>query len=236
MSDYTPQSIPLDLPRANPDLSDVLIYWKQAVAASTNCHALATITAFSQDVSGRFKVNATINYSQTIWVQIATGEYQAKLQAYPLLIDCPAIVLGGGSTALQFPIAVGDQCLILFNDRDINNWWAGANTGPVASARLHSFSDGIALVGFQHVGTYDAAHALLTNGLAEIGVPSDASSALVRIANQTTTLNTLIGSLMSTLSTFMATSSTATTAAQIAAAAATAHTALATIHFGDLLE
>jgi hypothetical protein len=228
-------TIPLNLPVADPDLATVLAAWKQDIMRSTNCHALATITAFSQDTSsGRFKVNATINYSITRFVQQGDGTYAAQQVPYPQLLDCPAIVLGGGNTALQFPIAVGDQCLVLFNDRDIGNWWAGANTGPVPSARMHSLSDGIALVGFQHIGNLDTSHASLTNGNAKVGV--GASGSLVQLENNSTSLNTLLGDLMSALTTFMTAAGTATTVAQVATAATTCKTALNAIDFGSLLE
>jgi hypothetical protein len=67
--------------------------------------------------------------------------------AYPVLVDCPYFVLQGGGAYIDMPIAAGDYCLVLFNDRDIDNWWSTANVADPASTRKHSFSDAIALVG-----------------------------------------------------------------------------------------
>lgn len=197
---YTPPTIPLNLNTANPGLKDLLNAFKIDTQLSINCHAVATIQSITtNDANGLLVVSATINYSRTYFDRQPNGTYQAKLVDYPQLVDCPLVVLGGGSTALTFPVSKGDQCLILFNDRDLNNWFAGASSGPVASARLHSFTDAIALVGFQKITSYDDTHALLTNGEAEVGVPADPASTQVRIANSTTTLNTLLGDLITAI-------------------------------------
>lgn len=189
---------------ANPGLKDLLDVMKTNTLINTNCHAVATVQSFSQGVvngipNGLYTVNATINYSRTYWVKQADGTYLPQQQSYPTLVDCPVIVLGGGSTFLSFPIKEGDQCLILFNDRDLNNWFAGARSGPVATARLHAFADAIALVGFNPVNNFDSGHALLSNGNAEVGVPADPGTGLVRIANSSTTLYTLLSDLITAI-------------------------------------
>lgn len=194
----TPPTIPLNLNVANPTLKDLLDFWKQDVMLSTNCHGIATVKAVSKNANnGLITVSATMNYSKTVFVQQQNGSWVSQLQDYPVLVDCPVIVLGGGATALSFPISVGDQCLILFNDRDMNNWFAGAMSGPVASARLHSFADAIALVGFQQLASLDTTHAYLTNGNAQVGVQASKAGSLVKIANNGTTLNTLLQQLVS---------------------------------------
>jgi len=194
-------TIPLNVNAATPKLSDLMNAVITNVMQQLNCHAVATVQSFTQNSNGLFTVNATMNYSKTYWQQNPDGSYTPKLVNYPTLVDCPAIILGGGSTALTFPVQAGDQCLILFNDRDLNNWFAGARSGPVASARMHSFSDGIALIGFQQVSAYDDAHALLTNGNAELGIGAD--NGLVRIANDSTTLGTILIQLITALQTLL---------------------------------
>lgn len=204
----TPPSIPLNVNAASPKLSDLMSAVMSNVMQQMNCHAIATVQSFSQNDNGLFTVTATMNYSKTYWEQDASGVYSPILVSYPTLVDCPAIILGGGKTALTFPVSQGDQCLILFNDRDLNNWFQGARSGPVATPRMHSFSDGIALIGFQEVSAYDSTHALLTNGDAELGI--GASGGLVRIANQTVTLGTVLIQLVTVLETLTSAMSAAT--------------------------
>jgi Phage protein Gp138 N-terminal domain len=242
---YTPPTIPFNLQPANPGLKDLLDSHAANTQSNFNCHAVGTIQSFYQAIStngtnGLFAVTATINYSRTYFVRQPTGGYVAQQEDYPMLIDCPAIILSGGSTYLQMPIQQGDQCLILFNDRDLNNWFAGAASGPVASSRLHSFSDGIALVGFAQgkISSFDAGHALITNGAAAVGVEAASNGTRATVRNATYTLGGVLTGLVSTLNTFLTTTSTATTAAQIAAAAATALPDIAQTltQISDLLE
>lgn len=203
---YSPPVIPAPNVAANPSLATLLKAIQNNVSVNTNCHAVGTVQSFSQGTNldgtpnGLYVVSAQINYSRTYFTQAEENTLpQAQTQEYPLLLDCPAIIVGGGNTYLQFPIAAGDQCLILFNDRDLNNWYAGARSGPVATARTHSLADGIALIGFQNVSNFDMTHALLSNGNAQVGIPAvntgDAGQK-VRIANNNTTLNALLSQLI----------------------------------------
>jgi len=229
-------TIPSNIAAADPGLRDVLDAFKTEVQLGLNCHALATVQSFSKDsATGMYKVSASINYSKTYFQPDANGVLQPYQVNYPLLIDCPAVVLGGGASALQCPVAAGDQCLVLFNDRDINNWWSGARSGPVASARLHSFSDGLVLVGFQHTSINDPNHMLMTNGNAQVGVPASASSALVRIANNSTTLNTLLGNLITAINNITTTNAVPGSPCLISPASQTALSNIAT-QLGTLLE
>ena len=184
---YIPPTIPVGLKTANPSLTDVLNAHKIDIFQTLNCHAIATITQVNLNLNNNLvTVNAQVNYSRTSFKRQSNGKYQPVLQPYPLLVDCPVLTLAGGNTGIVVPIAVGDQCLIMFNDRDMNNWFANPNTGgelgtmqpPTASARQHSFSDAIALVGFLKVSLVDTIppqylnNIALTNGNAIVGLPN----------------------------------------------------------------
>ena len=69
--------------------------------------------------------------------------------SYPLLVDCPCFILQGGGAFIEMPIQKGDECIILFNDRDIDNWFNGTTKEP-NSNRKHTLSDGIAIVGINN--------------------------------------------------------------------------------------
>ena len=104
-----------------------------------------TIKAFNPDtqtatVSPNIKaINHTIN-----------GE--TFTSPLPELIYVPCFMPGSSSLGLTMtiPITKGDQCLIIFSQRSIDNWlkWGGVQS-PVETLvpRHHSLSDGIALVG-----------------------------------------------------------------------------------------
>jgi hypothetical protein len=180
----------------DPTLRDLLDLHKKDIMLSMNCHAIATVQSFD---SSQQTITATINYKKS-YLQMGTdGIYKTVLVDYPILLDVPIVILGGGPSQLTFPIEQGDQCLILFNDRDIDNWFQSGQVGPVASGRLHSFSDGIAIVGLRSLANsisgYDETRALLSHGETMVGV----SATKVKIANQLYTLNGLLQDLLTQL-------------------------------------
>jgi streptogramin lyase len=73
----------------------------------------------------------------------------------PLLLDCPIVWQGGGGVTATFPIKVGDECLVVFASRDINNWfqqgWINQSPqmDPPEPFRMHNLSDGFAIVGLR---------------------------------------------------------------------------------------
>lgn len=95
----------------------------------------------------------SVNFSnQTVDVQILHKRKQIKsnkleLRDYPLLKAVPFIVIGGGSSSLTFPISVGDNCLLLFCDYEIDRWWDTGESLPANFERRHDISDAFAIVG-----------------------------------------------------------------------------------------
>lgn len=65
----------------------------------------------------------------------------------PLFPDVPPIFLQGGSSYDAHPIAAGDYCLLLINERCFDRWYAGDDGQPPLEFRMHDYSDGFALVG-----------------------------------------------------------------------------------------
>lgn len=103
-----------------------------------NCHQVGEIVSFdpaTQTAEVKVKMSFILN---------------GEIKEYPLLLDCPCIILSGGQGAITFPVSKGDSCLVLFNDRDMDNWYSGGQTMPPRTERLHDFSDAIALVGLRN--------------------------------------------------------------------------------------
>lgn len=121
-----------------PTLASILELHKDDVMYSLNCHQVGEIVSFDPS-------------TQTAEVQIKMQRtVKGEIKDYPVLIDCPCVVLGGGDGRVTFPISAGDSCLVIFNDKDIDNWYAGGQKMPPRSQRLHSFSDAFALVGIRN--------------------------------------------------------------------------------------
>lgn len=120
----------------DPELSDVLALQKLDVFASLNCVKIGQITAFDGETK-----------TATIQILFKRQLPDGKAVSYPVLLDCPVFTLQGGGGLLQMPIAAGDQCIVLFSDRCIDNWYQNGSQAVPSSTRMHDMSDGIALVG-----------------------------------------------------------------------------------------
>ncbi len=177
----------------NPNLTDILNEWKKNIFLNLNCHAIGTVKSFDSDTR---TVTVTVNYTKTFYEEDGLGNFNPKEVNYPVLMDLPVLILSGGTGMVTMPIDAGDQCLILFNDRDIDNWYSGANSGPVNSGRLHALSDGIALIGLfpsnKNIASYDTSRVRVQNGTTYVGV----GTAKIKLANNDTTLNTLLQDLI----------------------------------------
>lgn len=187
-------SLPFTQSPAEPHLKDVLDQLRKSILLGLNCHHVGTVQAFDETQQ---TATITLNYKKTFYqLNQSTKLYAPVLIDYPVMTECPVIVLGGGSGRLTFPISRGDECLVLFNDRDLDNWFQGSSGSAPATPRLHSFADGIALVGLRSLGkvidNYDTARAVLGYGTTVVGV----GPSLVRIANNLYTLNGLLQELI----------------------------------------
>lgn len=63
------------------------------------------------------------------------------------IADVPVLFPGGGGHVLTFPIAAGDDCLILFAERSIDNWYQHGGIQQPSDLRMHDITDCFALVG-----------------------------------------------------------------------------------------
>lgn len=64
-----------------------------------------------------------------------------------LFKSVPPVFMQGGSSYDAHPIAAGDYCLLLINERCFDRWYAGDDGVPPLEFRMHDYSDGFALVG-----------------------------------------------------------------------------------------
>ena len=135
-----------NLRQNEPTLAELLELHAKDILLRLNSHHIATIVAFDPVTQ---TATATVNYKKLFFqFNPLTDQNDPILFPYPLLVQCPVIFLGGGLGNLTFPVIPGDECLALFNDRDIANWLMTGNSqlGP-DTLRLHAFSDAILLVG-----------------------------------------------------------------------------------------
>lgn len=112
------------------------------ISVSLNCIKIGEIVSFDKN-----EQTATVKVLHRL-----DSNYDLELNKtveYPPLQKVPVVVLQGGGSVITFPIKAGDQCLLLFCDYMIDNWWISGGVGASDFPRRHDISDAIAIVGLQ---------------------------------------------------------------------------------------
>ena len=182
--------------------------FKAEVFYDLNCHQVGTITSFDPA-------------TQTASVQIAMNfETQTQTYRYPLLTDCPVFVLSGGGGCITMPIAAGDSCLVLFNDRYIDDWFATGIESTPSSNRTHSLSDGLVLVGFRNLSNtisgYNSSELQIRNGPGRITIA--ANDGKLSMSNDLGSMHNALNKVVQALTALNTVKTGGTASAQITAA------------------
>lgn len=122
-----------------PSENDMFDAFKQEIFRDINCARPGVIQSIDLGTQ-----SVTVKLTIKEWIDSTAG---VSIE-YPILADVPLFVIQGGGAFLELPVKEGDGCLVLFSDRDIDNWWTSGNVGATPNTlRKHSLSDGFALVG-----------------------------------------------------------------------------------------
>jgi hypothetical protein len=159
MSDFKAQTI------NEPDLDDLLAELKNEIFATFNCVQIGKIESVNYNEQ---TVELKIQFKRRIGID--------EIKEYPLLVDCPFVIVQGSGAFLGMPIDKGDTCLILFNDRCIDTFWDADNLAEPLTTRKHSLSDGIALIGINSKSTvlnFDGASVELNGTGFDINIKTD---------------------------------------------------------------
>lgn len=212
-------------PLHEPQLDDVLRMFKTQLLIGLNCTKVGTIVAFYPST-----------HTADVQILFQRVMKDGTTQSYPKLVNRPVFTLQGGGASLQLPIAAGDTCLVLFADRNLDNWYLNGNEQRPIDGRLHDFTDGIVFVGlnWQSDATIPAASTsearlILKDGTTKVGL----KSGKVTVQNAGGSLLTALNNLVTALNTLNSAISSMTTASIVAgtpqAAAAANATAIAAV-------
>ena len=88
--------------------------------------------------------------TQLAEIQIAVSRIYVNDRVIPIpkLIKVPVWFPRGGGFTITLPVKKGDECLVVFNERSIDNWNKFGDVRKPNDKRKHDISDGIAFVGF----------------------------------------------------------------------------------------
>jgi microcystin-dependent protein len=133
-----------------PNLAEFMSRRMRDVAANINCCLIGTITA----INANGTITASVNFQKVIKGVLPLPNNQGiadQVVNYPALVNVPVFIYQGGGAAILMPLKVGDTCLLLFCDRDMDVWFETAQIGPPNSDRVHNINDAIALVGINNI-------------------------------------------------------------------------------------
>jgi hypothetical protein len=93
------------------------------------------------------KVNVAIKRVRD--VRNADGTYtEIPTQIAPIL-NVPVQFPSGGGFHITFPVAKGDECLLVFQERSIDRWQQQSGIQKPLDRRMHEYTDAIAIVGIK---------------------------------------------------------------------------------------
>lgn len=172
----------------DPALPDTFKNLKDDIFHTLNCVKIGVIQSFDPA-----KATAQV---QILFKRILSN---GNIQSYPVLVDCPVYTPQGGGAYLQMPITKGDQCLILFADRNIDAWYKTGSEMAPFDPRCHDISDGLVIVGVNaltsSIPDFSSSEARLTYGGAKVGL----SGGLITVRNAATSLLTVINGFIDVL-------------------------------------
>lgn len=123
--------------KENVNLSEITQLLKDNVMSNLNCHNIGRIIEFDSTTQ-----TCTVELMQI--KQFNDGYYTPAP-----ITQVPLIMLGAGSGYITMPNPVGTICLLLFLDRNIDNFMETGEQYVPETSRMHDFTDCVALTTFK---------------------------------------------------------------------------------------
>lgn len=109
-----------------------------------------------------YDADALVADVQPLLLKSVPTETGNQLVRQAPVTHAPVLWPGGGGSRLTFPVAPGDQCLLLVPSRPIDQWSAFGTEVDPKNTRRHHITDAIVLCGLQAPSRAKAAHATAT--------------------------------------------------------------------------
>lgn len=87
----------------------------------------------------------TVECQPAVREKIINQNEENEYRNLPLLLNVPVVFPSNSEYAVTFPLKKGDECLVLFSDLSIDNFWQKGNVQNPIEDRRHDLSDGIAI-------------------------------------------------------------------------------------------
>lgn len=180
--------------KGNPNLEDVFEIVKEHTMSLINCSKIGRIRSFNPD-----NCTAYIDIMELI-------PNDGNNEIPSILADVPVIFYGSRNTRITPPDIVGSNCLLIFQDRNIDNFLTTGEQYEPDNDRTHSYADCVALLTLNSYidepVMYDANALTLYNGTQFAKIFNDSIELYadkIKLYNSQTTLLTLINTLIDTI-------------------------------------
>lgn len=120
---------------------------QEALRLALEGHQAQVWTALPGIIESFNAAALTCTVQPAIKAQVRAPDGSTQWVALPLLLDCPVVFPRGGGCTLTFPVAQGDECLVVFASRCIDAWYTSGGVQVQSEFRMHDLSDGFALPG-----------------------------------------------------------------------------------------
>ena len=87
----------------------------------------------------------TVDCKPAIRERIAKSNGEVAYVELPMLINVPVVFPSTANAHMIFPIAKNDECLVIFSDLSIDNFWLKGSVQNPVENRRHDLSDGVAI-------------------------------------------------------------------------------------------
>lgn len=134
---YTDNSNIQQLSQNTPNITDILGLLKTNVFANLNCHNIGKILEFNPQTC-----TCTVELMQI-------KQFNKKFYTPVPITEVPLIIYGSGGGHITMPDPTGTICILLFMDRGIDKFLKTNEKYPLDNARMHDFTDCIALTTFK---------------------------------------------------------------------------------------
>lgn len=124
-----------------PSLMGVLKVLKENIFETMCCIKIGYIDSYDYDT----RVSRVVIYNKRVIGLNDKGEH--ILEDYPPLY-CKTLFLGGGNNGMNWNIEQGDECIVFFNDTEIETPWISGQISDIKYGRQHNYTDAICLTGF----------------------------------------------------------------------------------------
>lgn len=123
--------------KAQVDFNDVMAIAQDAIMSRLNCHNIGKILEFD-------------SATQTCTVELMQiKQYNNNFYTPAPITQVPLIILSSGTGYITMPNPVGTICLLLFLDRNFDNFMETGEQYVPETARMHDFTDCVALTTFK---------------------------------------------------------------------------------------